>query len=166
MIPAPWLLLLDRDGTLMEDVGYPNDPEQVRLLPGAAEAVRRLAGLGFVPVVVSNQSGLARGRITPVQAAAVHDRFVTLFEAASGIRVPCFYCPHGPDDGCACRKPRPGLLRQAAADLGLTDRPGVMIGDKLADVAAGAAAGYHGIRFLGDWSAVVAACEALIGGTA
>lgn len=148
------VLFLDRDGTLMEDVGYPSDPAQVRLIPGAAEAVRELAAAGFVPVVVSNQSGLARGLITPEQATAVHERFVTLFEAASGIRLSCYYCPHGPADGCDCRKPLPGLLHRAAAELGLTGRPGVMVGDKAADVEAGQAAGYVGIRFTGDWDAV------------
>jgi histidinol-phosphate phosphatase family protein len=136
------MLFLDRDGTLIEDVGYPNDPAQVRLLPGAAEAVRELAARGFVPAVVSNQSGLARGLITPDQAQAVHDRFVELFDAASGLRLPCYYCPHGPDDGCDCRKPLPGLLRRAAADLGMAGTPGVMVGDKPADVDAGHRAGY------------------------
>lgn len=135
------LLLLDRDGTLMEDVGYPNDPARVRLIPGAATVVRELAAAGFKPAVVSNQSGLARGRITPAQAAAVHERFVTLFAEASGIILPCYYCPHGPDDNCDCRKPRTGLLQRAAADLGPTGSPAVMVGDKPSDVAAGRAFG-------------------------
>jgi histidinol-phosphate phosphatase family protein len=135
------LLLLDRDGTLMEDVGYPNDPDRVRLIPGAADAVRALAAAGFVPAVVSNQSGLARGLITPDQAAAVHDRFVELFAAAAGVRLPCFYCPHGPRDGCGCRKPKPGLLERAAAELHLAGAPAVMVGDKSDDVAAGRAFG-------------------------
>src|SRR5262249_49479870 len=103
------MLFLDRDGTLMADVGYPKDPADVRLLPRAAEAVREMVSLGFVPAVVSNQSGLARGFITQEQATAVHERFVSLFEAKSGVRLPCYYCPHGPDDGCDCRKPMPGL---------------------------------------------------------
>ena len=135
------VLFLDRDGTLMVDVGYPRDPAQVRLLPGAAAAVRRLTEVGFVPAVVSNQSGLARRLITPAEARAVHDRFVALFEAESGVRLPCFYCPHGPDDGCGCRKPEPGLLRAAARELGMFGRPGVMVGDKPADVGAGHRAG-------------------------
>jgi D-glycero-D-manno-heptose 1,7-bisphosphate phosphatase len=135
------LLLLDRDGTLMEDVGYPNDPDRVRLLPGAADAVRELAAAGFVPAVVSNQSGLARGLVTSAQAAAVHDRFVGLFADASGVRLPCFYCPHGPDDMCGCRKPKPGLLERAAEGLKLVGAPAVMVGDKAADVAAGRAFG-------------------------
>jgi histidinol-phosphate phosphatase family protein len=134
-------LLLDRDGTLMADVGYPNDPAQVRLIPGAAAAVRDLARHGFVPAVVSNQSGIARRIITPAQATAVHDRFVDLFARASGLKLPCFYCPHGPADGCDCRKPQPGLLVRAMAALGLTGRPAVMVGDKPSDVAAGKAIG-------------------------
>jgi D-glycero-D-manno-heptose 1,7-bisphosphate phosphatase len=165
-MPGRAVLFLDRDGTLMEDVGYPNDPEQVRLVPGAMEAVRALAAVGFVPVVVSNQSGLARGLITPEQARAVHDRFVELFAAGSGVRLPCYYCPHGPDDGCDCRKPRPGLLRTAASELGLIGRPGVMVGDKPADVEAGIAAGYEAIRFTGDWEAVRAEIERRLGETA
>jgi D-glycero-D-manno-heptose 1,7-bisphosphate phosphatase len=145
------MLFLDRDGTLMEDVGYPNDPAQVRLIPGAAEAVRDLVALGFVPAVVSNQSGLARGIITPEQADDVHRRFVELFEQASGVRLPCYYCPHGPDDGCDCRKPKPGLLHRATADLGMVGNRGVIVGDKPADVQAGVSAGYPGLRFAGDW---------------
>lgn len=133
----PVLLLLDRDGTLMEDVGYPNDPAMVRLLPGAAEAIRELASQNFVPAVVSNQSGIARGWITPIEAAAVHERFVDLMESSSGARVTCFYCPHGPEDACRCRKPEPGLLEEAAHKLGMVGKPCVMIGDKLSDVEAG-----------------------------
>ncbi len=147
------VLLLDRDGTLMEDVGYPNDPAAVRLLPGAADAVRQLTAAGFAAAVVSNQSGLARGLITPAQAAAVHERFVAVFAAASGVTLPCWYCPHGPADGCDCRKPRPGLLHRAAAGLGMAGRPGVMVGDKPSDVDAGRAAGYDGFLFAGDWPA-------------
>ena len=145
------LLFLDRDGTLMHDVGYPKDPATVRLIAGAAAAVRELVALGFVPAVVSNQSGLARGLLTPDEAKAVHERFVTLFETASGVRLPCWYCPHGPDDDCDCRKPKPGLLRIAASELGMVGKPGIIIGDKPSDAAAGVAAGYAGGQFDGDW---------------
>ncbi len=158
------LLLLDRDGTLMVDVGYPNDPADVRLVPGAADAIRDLAKDGFVPAIVSNQSGLARGRITAAQADAVHERFVAMFAEASGVRLPAFYCPHGPDDGCDCRKPEIGLLRQAAAALGMVGRPSAMIGDKASDVEAGRRFGALAVRFgpdqgdadfhANDWSAI------------
>ena len=131
------LLLLDRDGTLMEDVGYPNDPGTVRLIPNAAKAIRELVTGGFVPAVVSNQSGIARGLITPEEAVAVHERFVELFERESGVRLPCFYCPHGAGDGCICRKPKTGLLMEAAKALDMAGRPAAMVGDKPSDVAAG-----------------------------
>lgn len=150
----PPILFLDRDGTLIADAGYPSDPARVEPLPGAADALRALVAAGFVPAVVSNQSGLARGLITPKQAAAVHARFVELFAAASGVALPAWYCPHGPVDGCPCRKPAPGLLLQAARELGLIGVPGVIVGDKPSDVAAGRAAGYDGILFTGDWPAV------------
>lgn len=141
------LLLMDRDGTLMEDVGYPSDPETVRLIPGAADAVRELVSRRFVPAVVSNQSGIARGLISNKQALAVHERFVELFETESGVRLPCFYCPHGPDDGCDCRKPRSGLLNEAARSLGMIGRPVVMIGDRSSDIEAGRAMNATTIHF-------------------
>ena len=134
MSPRRAILFLDRDGTLMEDVGYPRDPAQVRLLPGAADAVRELAAAGFVPVVVSNQSGIARGLITPDEARAVHDRFVALFESASGVRLPCYYCPHGPDDGCDCRKPKPGLYLEIAQRLDCALAGVPVIGDSARDL--------------------------------
>lgn len=159
------LLLLDRDGTLMEDVGYPNDPAAVRLIPGAADAIRELVQRGFVPAIVSNQSGIARGIVSPEQARAVHDRFVALFADASGVQLPAFYCPHGPDDGCDCRKPETGLLRRAAVETDMIGRPAVMIGDKASDVQAGRRFGACAIRLgsqdgladfaADDWSAVV-----------
>ena len=155
------LLLLDRDGTLIADAGYPRDPAAVALLPGAADAVRQLTLAGFKPAVVSNQSGLARGIITPIQAESVHARFVELFAEASGVTLPCWYCPHGPADGCDCRKPLPGLLKRAASELGLDGEPGVMVGDKPSDVDAGRAAGYHGLLFRGDWGATLAEIFAL-----
>jgi histidinol-phosphate phosphatase family protein len=141
------LLLLDRDGTLMEDVGYPNDPAEVRLIPGAAESIRELVLRGFVPAIVSNQSGIARGIVSPEQAKSVHDRFIAMFAEASGIRLPAYYCPHGPDDGCDCRKPEIGLLQRAADELGMAGRPAVMIGDKDSDVDAGRRFGARTIRF-------------------
>ena len=146
-------LFLDRDATLIRDTVYPRDPAAVELLPGAADAVADLARRGFTPAVVSNQSGVARGLITPAEAAAVDARFVELFAAASGVTLRCWYCFHGPADGCDCRKPRPGLLHRAAAGLGMAGRPGVMVGDKPSDVDAGRAAGYDGFLFAGDWPA-------------
>ncbi|MEZ4400167.1 MAG: HAD-IIIA family hydrolase [Kofleriaceae bacterium] len=133
-------VFLDRDGTLVVDVGYPRDPAAVELLPGAAAA---LAGLpaDVALVIITNQSGLARGRITADEADAVQAEVERQF-AAAGVRFAGAYrCPHGPADGCRCRKPAPGLLLDAAADLGLDLARSIMIGDKPSDVAAGVAAG-------------------------
>ncbi len=133
-------LFLDRDGTLIVDVGYPRDPARVTLLPGAAAALAALAPHAAL-VIVSNQSGLARGRITPAEAAAVHARVVDLLAAAGVPIAGSFYCPHGPDDGCRCRKPAAGLLLAAAAALDLDLASSIVVGDKPSDVAAGRAAG-------------------------
>lgn len=133
-------LFLDRDGTIIVDVGYPRDPARVELLPGAAEALAALAPHAAL-VIVSNQSGLARGKFTAAEAAAVHARVVEVLAAAGVTLAGSFYCPHGPDDGCRCRKPAPGLLLEAAAALELDLSASIVIGDKPSDVAAGRAAG-------------------------
>ena len=149
-------LFLDRDATLIRDTVYPRDPAAVELLPGAAEAVGDLARRGFTVAVVSNQSGVARGFITPAEAAAVDARFVALFAEASGVTLTCWYCFHGPDDGCDCRKPKPGLLLQAAKHFGDPIGPeSVTVGDKPTDLAAGRVAGCGlTLLFGGDWPAV------------
>jgi D-glycero-D-manno-heptose 1,7-bisphosphate phosphatase len=133
-------LLLDRDGTLIVDVGYPRDPARVALLPGVAGALAELQDR-FALVILSNQSGVGRGLITEAEARAVHDRVIEQFAQAGVAFAGSYYCPHTPDARCPCRKPLPGLVRQAEAALGL-DVPGsIMIGDKPSDVAAGLAAG-------------------------
>jgi D-glycero-D-manno-heptose 1,7-bisphosphate phosphatase len=134
-------VFVDRDGTLIEDPGYLSDPQGVRLVPGAAEALRTLASRGFRLVVVSNQSGVARRLVTPEQASAVHERFVAELERR-GVRLDDVrYCPHGPDEGCSCRKPLPGLLVDAASELDLDLARSFMVGDKSSDVEAGRRAG-------------------------
>ncbi|HET9103114.1 MAG TPA: HAD family hydrolase [Solirubrobacteraceae bacterium] len=139
-------MFLDRDGTIIEDVGYPRDPAAVTVLPGALAALHALRGLGFALVVVSNQSGLARGLVSEAEAKAVHDRFLELC-AAGGVRFDAVsYCPHGPEDGCDCRKPAPGMLLAAADRLGIDLTASFMIGDKASDVEAGRRAGCRTIR--------------------
>lgn len=134
---------LDRDGTLIADPGYLGDPAGVVLLPGAATAISQLRQAGFLTVVVSNQSGVARGYFDTGAVQAVNRRMAELLRAADArAGIDAFYfCPHGPDDGCSCRKPRPGMFLQAARELGL-DLPGsVCFGDSERDVKASAAAG-------------------------
>nr|WP_312892744.1 HAD-IIIA family hydrolase [Allostreptomyces psammosilenae] len=134
-------MLLDRDGTLVRDVPYNNDPEKVEPVPGARAALDALRAAGLRVGVVSNQSGVARGLISPEQLAAVNARLEELLGPFDTWAV----CPHGDADGCDCRKPAPGLVHRAAADLGLTADRCVVVGDIGADIAAARAAGARGL---------------------
>jgi histidinol-phosphate phosphatase family protein len=125
---------------LIVDVGYPRDPAQVELIAGAANALRRLQQ-DWALVVVSNQSGIARGTISEAEATAVHARFVALFAAEGVTFAGFYYCPHAPEASCACRKPAPGMLRDAERELALDLARSVMVGDKPSDLEAGRAAG-------------------------
>jgi histidinol-phosphate phosphatase family protein len=137
----PAAVLLDRDGTLVEDVPYNGDPELVTLRPGASEALARLRAAGVPTAVVSNQSGIGRGLLTREQVDAVNHRVEELL----GPLGPWLVCPHRPDDRCRCRKPMPGLVEQAAAALGVDPRDCVVIGDVGADVEAARAAGARSV---------------------
>ncbi len=143
---------MDRDGTINEEVNYLSRPEDVRLIPGAARAIARLNAAGLAVVVISNQSGLARGYFDEADLAVVQARLNKLL-GAEGARVDAYYfCPHHPDGVvehytlvCDCRKPAPGLIRQAAEEMGLALGGSFMIGDRLLDVACGRALGLAGI---------------------
>jgi histidinol-phosphate phosphatase family protein len=137
----PVAVLFDRDDTLIVDVPYLDDPERVRPVPGAAEVLRRLRGAGVRVGVVSNQSGVARGLISPARLAAVNARVEELLGPFDTWQV----CVHGEADGCPCRKPAPGLVRQAAEELGVDPGRCVVIGDTGADVEAARAAGARGV---------------------
>lgn len=129
-------VFLDRDGTVVDDPGFLRDPEAVRLLPGAAAAIARLNSAGIPAVIITNQSGIARGLITPAEYAAVERRIAEVL-AAGGARIEATYhCPHHPEeDGpCDCRKPGTLLYRRAAADLGLDLGSSWGIGDRLSDL--------------------------------
>jgi histidinol-phosphate phosphatase family protein len=130
-------VLLDRDGTLIVDVPYNADPDRVVPMPGAREAVARLRAAGVRTAVVSNQSGIASGRLTLRQVERVNRRVVELL----GPLGPWLVCPHAPGDGCPCRKPAPGMIRRAARLLGVDPGRCVVIGDIGADVRAAQAAG-------------------------
>jgi HAD superfamily hydrolase (TIGR01662 family) len=133
----PAAVLFDRDGTLVVDVPYNGDPGRVEPMPGAREALSRLRAAGVPTAVVSNQSGVARGRLRPEQVEAVNRRVEELL----GPLGPWLLCQHGPDDGCRCRKPAAGLIEAAARALGVEPRDCVVIGDIGADVEAASAAG-------------------------
>lgn len=134
-------VFLDRDGTMANDVDYCRRPEAFRLFPGVANAIARLNRAGFVVVVVTNQSGVARRLLTVRTLQAIHQKLRRDLRRA-GARVDAiYYCPHHPDDGCDCRKPRTGLLRRAAEAFKLSMADSYMIGDRGCDIDAGHAAG-------------------------
>jgi histidinol-phosphate phosphatase family protein len=133
-------VFLDRDGTLCEDPGYLHDPAQVRLLPGVAEGLRRLAVAGWPLVVVSNQSGIARG----LYAASAFHEVNRRVEELAGVRLAgAYFCPHHPDftGPCDCRKPAPRLFQEAAKDLHLDVARSWFVGDRRGDVAPARALG-------------------------
>ncbi|MFG1779259.1 HAD-IIIA family hydrolase [Micromonospora sp. NPDC049051] len=134
-------VLLDRDGTLIEDVPYNGDPEKVRPMPGARAALDRLRAAGLRLAVVTNQSGLARGLFTEAQMRAVHARVEQLLGPFDAWAV----CPHDDGDGCGCRKPAPGLVHAAARQLGTVPSRCVLVGDIGRDMTAASAAGASAI---------------------
>jgi D-glycero-D-manno-heptose 1,7-bisphosphate phosphatase len=136
----------DRDGTVMHDEHYLADPNGVRLIDGAAAAIARVRAAGIAAVIVTNQSGIARGFITRTQYEAVRARLDALLQAAGTLVDATYYCPHLPDDPCECRKPAPGLYRRAIADLDLDASRTAFIGDRCSDL--GAAAVFRGIGVL------------------
>lgn len=134
-------VFLDRDGTINEDPGYVSDPSQIRLIPRSGEAVAALVGHGFLIVVVSNQSGIARGIIPVGMISTIHERINQLLGEFGG-RVDHFlYCPHHPDERCACRKPKTKLLVDAVRDYGIDITQSVVVGDRRTDVELGQFAG-------------------------
>lgn len=153
-------VFLDRDGTIIEDEGYLADASRVRLLPGALDALRAFRERGLALVVVSNQSGIPRGLITPAQHSAVDARVKAILADAGVPLDAAYYCPHLPDAGCACRKPLPGMLEQAAREHGLDLARSLMVGDKMSDVAAGRAAGCV-TALLGDGKDAAVAAPAM-----
>ena len=141
-------VFLDRDGTINQEVGYLHRVEDFVFIPGAPEAIRLLRGAGFLVVVVTNQAGIARGLYDEAALERLHEHLaVELAAAGTGIDA-SYFCPHHPRHGvgpyqvdCACRKPLPGMLLQAAADLGIALADSWLVGDKLSDIQAGLAAG-------------------------
>ena len=141
-------ILMDRDGTICDEVGYVNHVDRVRLLPRSAEAIRKANEAGFQTVVITNQAGVARGYFAESLVDEVHDRMRRLL-AESGARLDgIYYCPHHPEVGgslyrkaCDCRKPRPGLLYRARDEMGIDLAASYVVGDSVRDVEAGHRAG-------------------------
>jgi D-glycero-D-manno-heptose 1,7-bisphosphate phosphatase len=130
----PSVGFIDRDGTTIEERPYLSDPRGVTLLAGAAEGLRRLGTHGIPIAVLTNQSGVARGLISPEALIAVNQRLEELLREA-GVRISgIFSCPHGPDEGCPCRKPEPGLAIEAARSIGVDCARGIVVGDRRSDL--------------------------------
>lgn len=162
---TPPIVFLDRDGTIIEDTGYVRDPGQVRLLPGAARAIAQLNVAGHPVVVVTNQSGIARGILTEAEYQAVATRMEHLLHAGGARLDYTAWCPHAPEVGtpCDCRKPGTGGHRAAAEALGRATDRAWCIGDRLTDLLPARALGGRGVLVLtGDGPAHAA--EARSGG--
>ncbi|NMB46549.1 MAG: HAD family hydrolase [Firmicutes bacterium] len=144
-------VFLDRDGTIIEEVNYLRDPAQIQLIPTAIPALTLLQQ-HFPLVIITNQSGIARGYLSENQLHQIHDHLELLLGAADVHLTKIYYCPHHPKAGhlpyrqaCACRKPQPGMLLAAADELDLDLARSFTIGDQLSDIAAGSNAGTHTI---------------------
>lgn len=131
-------VFLDRDGTVLVEKDYLSDPDQAELIPGAADALARLAEAGYALVLVTNQSGIARGLFTEREFQAVQSRLEALLRAHGVTLARTYYCPHHPrfTGPCDCRKPAPALFRRAIDELGLDAHASYFVGDRLRDVAA------------------------------
>lgn len=140
-------VFLDRDGTVVADADYLADPEKLVLIPGATEAIRRLKRAGLAVVLVTNQSGIARGLYTKADYHAVANRLERVLREAEASVSATYYCPHHPDftGPCECRKPGIALYRQAAVELGVDPATSFYVGDKLTDLLPARALGGEGI---------------------
>lgn len=150
-------VFLDRDGTIIEDPGYLSRPEQVRFLPGAIEGLRRMQEAGYLLVIITNQSGIARGYFTEEDLHLVHAHLIEQLKVQGISLAGIYYCPHHPEKGnppyvkvCHCRKPESGLLERAAEELSLDLTSSWMIGDKKSDILAGKKAGCRTILISGQ----------------
>jgi D,D-heptose 1,7-bisphosphate phosphatase len=148
-------ILLDRDGTVIVDKDYLSDPAEVELLPGAAAALARLSQAGFALVLISNQSGVARGRFGLAEVDAVNERLRELLAARGVVIDGMYFCPHHPEgvveeyrQTCRCRKPEPGMALRARDELGLDLAGSYVVGDKLSDLDLAVAIGAKGLLTL------------------
>lgn len=145
-------VFLDRDGTVSEEVSYISDPNMLRLLPRAAEAIRLINESGFLTVIVTNQSGIARGYFTEDVLKEIHNRMELLLKGEGGHIDKIYYCPHHPEVGlpeyvldCDCRKPGTGMIDAAAKDLNIDVGSSYVVGDKIIDIELAHKAGARGI---------------------
>jgi D-glycero-D-manno-heptose 1,7-bisphosphate phosphatase len=160
-------VFLDRDGTLIDEVDFLRTPEEMRLIGGTTEAVRKLNDLGIITCIISNQSGVARGILTEHDLVLIHAKLEQELEEG-GARVDrIYYCPHHPTEGsapynieCTCRKPGSGMLRRGEKEFGLNLAESFVVGDSLVDMQAGAGVGARTVLVLtGHGRAAVDGCR-------
>jgi D-glycero-D-manno-heptose 1,7-bisphosphate phosphatase len=142
-------VILDRDGVINQDSdAYIKTPDEWIAIPGSLEAIGRLTKAGYQVVVATNQSGLARGLFDQAALDAIHHKMESAIQQQGGKLAGIYYCPHGPDDGCSCRKPKPGLLQQIKQELGIDPKQTVLVGDSPRDLQAATAFGVKPILVL------------------
>ncbi len=150
-------IFLDRDGTINKYVGFLHSPDQMELIPGVAEAIRKINVSGYLAIVITNQPVIARGEVTVEGLDEIHKKMETLLGEKGAYIDALYYCPHHPDKGfegeipelkidCKCRKPKPGLILKATRDLNIDLEKSYMIGDSESDIKAGEAAGCTSMR--------------------
>ncbi|MGD9637670.1 MAG: D-glycero-alpha-D-manno-heptose-1,7-bisphosphate 7-phosphatase [Alphaproteobacteria bacterium] len=130
-------IILDRDGTIIHDKDYLSRPSEVELLPNAVKGLRQFQRLGYGLIMITNQSGVARGYFTEETVKAVNDELLKQLKAEGVTFDGVYYCPHGPDDNCSCRKPNIGLAKEAAKVFNFKMDKCIVIGDKASDVEMG-----------------------------
>ena len=136
-MPQRRWVVLDRDGTMIEERHYLSDPSHVELISGAAKALRQLQEMGLGLVMITNQSGIGRGYFDAAQLDLIHKRLGQLLEAEGVYLDGVYFCPHMPEDKCLCRKPMTGLLELAGKDLKFEPQACFVIGDKASDIEMG-----------------------------
>jgi D-glycero-D-manno-heptose 1,7-bisphosphate phosphatase len=156
------LVIVDRDGVINEDSGeFIKSVAEWRPIRGSLGAIALLSKAGWRVAVVTNQSGLARGLFDEATLAAIHRHMDESVRAAGGLLAGVYYCPHLPDAGCDCRKPRPGMLRALERELGVSVRGAPFIGDRMSDIEAAEGVGARPILVR---TGTGVATEALLGG--
>jgi D-glycero-D-manno-heptose 1,7-bisphosphate phosphatase len=135
------VIVLDRDGTIVVDRHYLSDPDDLEFEPGAAAGLRKMTDMGFRLVVITNQSGIARGFFSLARLEEIHERLKQMMNSIGAPVEGIYYCPHRPEEGCDCRKPNLGLLRRASEELDFDMSESIVIGDKDSDVEFGQRAG-------------------------
>jgi D-glycero-D-manno-heptose 1,7-bisphosphate phosphatase len=151
--PARNVIVLDRDGTIVIDRNYLDDPDGLAFLPGARAGLRWLYEHGYRLIVITNQSGIARGLFSTERLHEIHQRLNEMIIDAGARLEGIYFCPHGPDEGCECRKPRSALLEQAARELSFNLSAVIVVGDKPSDVELGQRVGAPGILIAGHGAA-------------